>query len=463
MKKISGFFLLMGLFTSFCDKLLSQDLKLLEKTDFIYYYELSKTGYSSDGSDRARNGTPRFAGPMEATGITYNGFQYVCYYESNGDIVIARRNVHKPDTWIKSVLQNYRVKSNDRHNRITLGISEGDGVIHIAFDHHNTPQINYACTEVGVAIKPESIAWDNNTFKYNPNMGIEEETGLITYPSFISLKGTGNMILYWRTGGAVGGEMNLAHYNSKDQSWNLVGQISSRFGYYNDKYGTRGPYHTGFNTNVEGDIHVAWLWRENFELRDQADIKYGNHGLFYAQSKDGGYSWLNNEGKLIADTRKGEQISIDNIEPAIDIPMILEPSNALTSSAIDPKTGFLHVFSVHYKKNSKDLKTHHYIRNAKGKWITKVLELTSDGNSILFVDDFLFCLAGTKIFVSKREDSFHSWSEIPTDKMIPAGPSKWDTSRISESVLSLIVQHDPGALGKPSPIEVYDFRFAETD
>jgi len=54
---------------------------------------LTKTGYCSDGSDRARDGIARFQGPMEAKITSFKNYQYVSYYESNGNLVVARKKI----------------------------------------------------------------------------------------------------------------------------------------------------------------------------------------------------------------------------------------------------------------------------------------------------------------------------------------------------------------------------------
>ncbi len=165
---------------------------------------LTNTGYCSDGSDRARGGVARFHGPMEAKITAFNNYQYVSFYESNGDLIVARKKMSDNAEWEKSIVQGYQIKSQDRHNKISMVISEGDGVIHLSFDHHNTPQLNYAYSKIGVATNPDSVIWDNNVFFLLPNLGLKNSPGLVTYPSFYPIKSTGDIIIYWRTGGAIG-------------------------------------------------------------------------------------------------------------------------------------------------------------------------------------------------------------------------------------------------------------------
>lgn len=54
----------------------------------LVQHELTKTGYCSDGSDRARNNQPRFAGPMEARLLAFNNYQPCSYYKAH-DIVVT--------------------------------------------------------------------------------------------------------------------------------------------------------------------------------------------------------------------------------------------------------------------------------------------------------------------------------------------------------------------------------------
>lgn len=104
----------------------SQNKQPLKTAELVYQYELTKTAFCSDGSDRPRNGVPRFAGTMVAKGITHKNYQYVSYFEKDGSVVVARRNVLKPNSWEKTSVPNYTMKLNDRHRKIAIGISEGE-------------------------------------------------------------------------------------------------------------------------------------------------------------------------------------------------------------------------------------------------------------------------------------------------------------------------------------------------
>ena len=66
---------------------------------------------------------------------TYKGWQYVTYYDPQRHVCIGRRKL--PDgVWELIQFKDYLFEGNDNHNVTVLGISPGDGTIHLAFDHH---------------------------------------------------------------------------------------------------------------------------------------------------------------------------------------------------------------------------------------------------------------------------------------------------------------------------------------
>jgi len=79
--------------------------------------------HTSDGSDRAQNGKPLFAGVMGAQAVTYKGYQYVIYYTAKdrggygdlfAEVVVARRKVMGHD-WQHATLPVYRLTSDDAY------------------------------------------------------------------------------------------------------------------------------------------------------------------------------------------------------------------------------------------------------------------------------------------------------------------------------------------------------------
>ena len=71
--------------------------------------------------------------------VTFRQHQYTAYYDTEGYMVLGKRKLDSTQ-W---ELQRTQYKGNvaDAHNIISLMV-DGDGYLHVAFDHHNHP-LNY--------------------------------------------------------------------------------------------------------------------------------------------------------------------------------------------------------------------------------------------------------------------------------------------------------------------------------
>jgi hypothetical protein len=441
--------------------------------------ELASLSHASDGSERAQNGQPRFTGPMGAQAVSYKGYQYVIYYtgrdrsmprnEASSDVVIARRKLGT-FKWERSTLQGYKVTSDDAHNRQTIGIAKGDGTIHISFDHHNRPQMNYAVTAKGVANNPRSVKWDNNVFRYAPNLGgdpIEELD--VTYPSFKQFPG-GNMIVYFRTGGSYGGDMRVGKYNAATGQWGKVHVASSRHGTYLGLKTTRGPYlANGMQVGGDGALHAAWVWRErpcDYTTASRSEA-FCNHGIYYAKSKDEGRTWLRADGSLIADTEKGEAISIDNIGgPVAEVTKGQGPTNPSITSTVDPVSGEMHVLIKQLPTaGANDSYYFHYRGAPDGKWSGQQTSFSANDAELAIVGDRLYAFVGRdmgQIFFANRKDGFQNWQRITiTDRdgkpLEPKGGFvTWDLSNVAKGRVCMLWHKGSETLGQSTPIWVMD-------
>ena len=275
--------------------------------------------------------------------------------------------------------------------------------------------------------------------------------------SFTSIEKSGNLILYWRSGGAIKGEMNLARYNSTDHSWSIVGMISSREGKYKGVVGKRGPYPAGVKQDSTGTLHLAWLWREDLTDRDILDVK-GNHGLYYAQSTDEGFTWHNSEGKLVASISSGLKMGVDNIgPPPVEIPMVSNPSNVGISSAINPYNQDFYLSVKHYNDDFSKHTNFLYKRTVDGKWTAQPTQM--EGNcKIVFNDDFMFRLYESEILYATRDTDYTDWKKIELPNKLEKGKVNWNTDSIDEGMVSLAIQYDPITKGKATPIEFMVFQ-----
>ncbi len=445
--------------------------------------ELAAGSHVSDGTERARNGKTRFEGPLGAQGVTYNGYQYVIFYsardrtklrsEAASYVVVSRRKLGG-FAWEHSILTDYKVTSDDAHNRQTIAVSSGDGRIHISFDHHNRPTMNYAASAADVATNPETVVWDNDVFSYAENLGRDPDERLnVTYPSFSQFPG-GNLIVYFRSGGSYGGEMRLARYEAASGQWGEVRNISSRYGTFDGKETTRGPYlgdAKAMHAGSDGSLHASWVFRERpceYTTSSRSEI-FCNHGLFYAWSKDEGRTWLRADGSQIADTGAGEAISIDNIGgPVIEVPKGLGPSNPSITSTVDQVTGEMHTLLRHLDRPGGDSYYYHYLGRRDGAWTQSRTNFDGNTASLAMVGDRLFAFVGRdkgQIYYADRQQSFRKWKRMGIEidkkrKFEPLGGFiTWDLSLIEEGRATLLWHRAPEERGMSAPLQVFDIAF----
>ncbi|WP_395342262.1 BNR-4 repeat-containing protein [Ningiella sp. W23] len=453
---------------------------------------LTKTSHTSDGSDRAKNGIPRFVGSLGANATTYKGYQYAIFYTAKdrggygdlfAEVQIARRKLNDA-VWQYSTLPVYRLTSDDAHNRASIAISKGDGVIHVAFDHHNTPRINYAHTAIGVADNPSQHEWNDTVFNFERNMGFEKDAiGRVTYPTFHPLPG-GNLLMYFRTGGSTQGAMTLAKYNAAKSEWESIRKISSRAGHYANTVTTnkapsfRGPYTTGGpKIDENGRIHISWLFREkpiNCNIGGSGGGRDCNHGLYFAYSDDEGVTWYNNDGLLIANTQQSQAISIETAGIQVaDISTLLRPSNVALNSVIDSETGDYYAFVEHIDEQSGTSLLHRYKRTVDAQWHSEAYDLSSPNVSLRIIGDHMFAFAGrteANIYYSTRDSNFSKWQTIALPKVldevaISRGYISWDLSMLESGRVSVLWHQEPeGAqYGMPSAIHTFDFNIGSED
>jgi len=457
---------------------------MFNKATLTNQVRLTASSHTSAGTDfPLGNGNPNFVGSMGAAVLTYNGYQYAAYYserdrvagdDTYAELIIARRTVEPIGDWEESVLQNYRVMSEDTHNRIEMSISEGDGVIHLTFDHHNTRGFNYAKSAEGVADNPANTVWNDTIFTYERALGFSNPSQFsVTYPSFSAFPG-GNLILYARHGHANGGHMLLSRYDAENSIWVSSELISSRDGTYNGNESERGLYTAGgMKVSPDGDLHVAWVFREepvncNPGTRTGLDC---NHGLYYAKSEDEGVTWVNTMGAEVADTSIGDEITVEDAGlEVIPIPTALTPSNVSISSALDPVTGQMHVLIAHKTSATGPTRTHHYYRTADGTWDGGESGFNASNVELRFNGDQMFAFAGRSdadIYYSLRDENFQTWRQIDlppvngSPSTISNGYSTWDTTHLSEGTVT-VMWHRPAAnIGDPAPIDAYKFSLTE--
>ncbi|MDO4164689.1 MAG: BNR repeat-containing protein [Bacteroides sp.] len=230
--------------------------------------------------------------------VTQGDEQYICYYDADGYIVLGKRKLSS-DEWTLHRTQ-YQGNVKDAHNVISMML-DGEGYIHISFDHHGYP-LNYCRS-----LAPYSLELGEK----EPMTGVDE--GNVTYPEFYQLSG-GDLLFAYRSGSSGRGNLVLNRYNLKSRQWTRVQDVLI------DGEDKRNAYWQLY-VDKQGTIHLSWVWRETWMVET-------NHDLCYARSFDNGVTWYKTDGQ-----KYGLPIRQDNAEYACRIPQNSELINQTSMSA----------------------------------------------------------------------------------------------------------------------------------
>jgi hypothetical protein len=185
--------------------------------------------------------------------------QSSAFYDADGRVLVARQRLDSSHWSVTATSLAGNVR--DAHNCISL-IADGDGFLHISWDHHGHP-LRYARGDASgcVDLRPR------------PMTGAHESN--VTYPQFFCLP-SGDLLSFYRDGASGNGNLVLNRYDTKAQRWtqlhaNLISGVGQRNAYWQCCVG------------AGGSIHVSWVWRESPDV-------------CYAVSRDGGHTWTRSAG-----------------------------------------------------------------------------------------------------------------------------------------------------------------------
>ena len=158
-------------------------------------------------------------------------------------------------------------------------------------------------------------------------------------------------------------------------------------------------------------MHLSWLWREADSLRNGVQ-GIGNHGLYYAQSRDGGFSWTNSIGVEVANTKTNQTMSIDNMgKVPVEILMTQNPTNVGLTAVIDAETNKYMVMVTHNKHNTTERTNFLYTRTPDGIWSSQ--ETIMNGEGVMkFYKNKLFVFNESGIYYASRASKFTDWKKI---------------------------------------------------
>ena len=290
------------------------------------------SGSASGGSlfGRAINGVAHQSTPL----LTHGGYQYSAWYRnvtfnngtSNEHIVLGRRDLSNPssgwstfDTGLQLIHGDANDPENgsqtqpwDNHNAINMGIS-GDGRLHLSYDHHGN-ELNYIDGNANAATWGREGVFGTtnagnirNQVQNSLNGG--PAVGSVTYPRFSTNATTGDAVATYRLGASGAGDLYISNYDSSTQTWSAAREfITGDDGVVFDDgianaSSSRNPYLNDITYSANGDLHASFTWRETANGT-------ANHDINYIRSTDGGQTWLNDSGDLVAGV--GQSVSIES-------------------------------------------------------------------------------------------------------------------------------------------------------
>lgn len=400
--------------------------------------------------------------------LTYNGYQYATYYNSNRYVCVARRQLPS-GTWQIAVLTDYVLTDSDAHDNPVIGISPSDGYIHLSFDMHghngaSNPEgdLRYRKTNQDVLSNPGSITWSASLFGAVTKQLISGiDVVRSTYPRFIT-KPDGNMLLTFRVGQSGNGNDILYEYNGTTQLWTSLG-------FYNDNTGIYAPlssdhrnaYPDRIMYDSNGRLQATFTWRE-----EDGGV---NHDIMYIYSDDHGRTWKNNSGTLVGTTGSADLVKLG--DPGLVV-WSLDRSMSLINNGgmYVNNAGIVHVVGGNSDANiyfgGGNVRFHHYWRDTDGTWHKNDLnfygarpKIVADNNNV-----YLIYVRYDKVCVAKATaaNNYADWQIInvegdATVKYAVGALVDFDRFK-SNAILSVLAQEKPAITGDATKMHVIEYQ-----
>jgi hypothetical protein len=302
---------------------------------------------------------------------SFNNYQFVSYYDSSGFVVIGKRKQGQRNWELKRT--NYKGNIRDAHNSISI-IVDGDGYVHLAWDHHNS-KLRYCRS-----ISPLSLELTEET----PMTGMEESK--VSYPEFYNMPG-GDLLFFYRDGGSGNGSLVINGYNRKEKNWkriqtNLV-----------DGEGKRNAYWQAY-VDGKGVIYLSWVWRETPDVAS-------NHDVCFARSKDGGITWEKSTGEKYT-----LPVTAGNAEYACMVPQKSELINQ-TSMHADEKGNV--VIAGYWREEGSSIPQYHIVFNTGKQWKTLPLNFRKTPFSLSGTGSKKIPIARPQVVISNKGKRITAW------------------------------------------------------
>ena len=297
--------------------------------------------------------------------VTHGNEHYISYYDAEGYLILGKRKL-KEDKWTLHRTQ-YKGNVKDAHNIISIMV-DGDGYVHVSFDHHGH-KLNY-CR----GIAPGSLELGEKEMM----TGVDESN--VTYPEFYPLSG-GDLLFAYRSGSSGRGNLVMNRYLMKEKKWVRVQDVLI------DGEGARNAYWQLY-VDKAGVIHLSWVWRETWKVET-------NHDLCYARSYDNGVTWQKSDGaKYVL------PIKLANAEYACRIPQNSELINQ-TSMSTDAKGN--PYIATYWRDQNSNIPQYRIVWHDGKKWNNRQVSNRKTPFSLSGGGTKMIPIARPRIVVDKKE------------------------------------------------------------
>lgn len=338
--------------------------------------------------------------------VSFNGWQYLAYWDANRYLALARRQL-PVGAWEKIGFTDYQNTSQDAHRSVSVGICPQDGTIHLSFDHHSDP-LKYRRSVTGLALQPHAFTWDASLF--GPVVDVLDVArgplAYVTYPRFLQTP-SGDLQFVYREFGGGNKNVRIVDYDGATGTWSGDRQITEGAGTHTDPLAGTSTFRRAYVNRIDydrfGTLHMTWTWREIVPA-SQGGYKY-NRDICYAYSEDGGHVWYSASHQQVADADAGWPI--DGTSPVVVVTLPAEWGLLNDQAQAVDDRGRVHV--VMYHKDQPDTQIsyanvfnshyYHYWGEADGTWIGQQLPWIGDRPKLI-ADDH------GRIFLSHRTPFF---------------------------------------------------------
>ncbi|WBB60676.1 BNR repeat-containing protein [Streptomyces sp. WMMC500] len=404
--------------------------------------------------------------------LTHAGHQYAAWYTADRSAVLGRRAPGERD-W-ETVTLDHKLKYDDSHNVISLGVSAADGRLHVNMDSHADGYF-YLKSVPGLMNRPGAHDWTADAFgPVQTTLDGLTLTDRFTYPQFVATP-DGGLLLSYREGVSGNGRNALAAYDGK--RWRELGVWSGSTGTYTTAHGSsnaRNMYLHGIDYGPDGTLHAFYTWREQNAAVMCAPGGLSNHDTGYVRSTDDGRTWTNAEGRVVGTTGGADAVAFDDpgtvADPLAPDHALMNQEHQATDSEGRPHALISYVpgrfgqCSTNYVADRKaNARAFHVHRDDAGRWhkteIPVPLESSQRGKLAFDRHDNAYVvLPYGRVVAASAASGWTDWKVLFDGADLDAfGEVNLDETRLArDGVLSFMYQQKSTGT-TPSPLRTVDF------